>query len=268
MGGYGFRRKGNDLGIHTPRMPPEIYSIVYKQVHRAIRERFLVVASPIETPAKVDYGDLDVFVCWDKTGRFDGCDDTPEIRKLLVGEELEKIKSLVGATHILIERKHNATIQLAVPWPNTNVSISHHDNDLGPPMAQIDLHICLTLPKLEWELFQCVHGDLFWFFHTMIRPFGLTLGVDGLQLRISEIEHQTKDHEILLSREPARILKFLGMLPVGKEWEEPFQTCNELFEYASKCRFFHDFSTENISDADRRRMKCKHNSHFQYCNRS
>lgn len=263
MGGYGFHRKGNDLKIYTPRMPPEVYRVIYDQVHAALRSRFLVVASPIETPAKRDYGDLDVFVCWDNTGCFDKCRDLPEIRKTLVGAELDKIKSLVGATHTLVERKHNSTVQLAVPWPH-NVK-SHHHPDLGPPLAQIDLHIYRSMNELEWELFKCVHGDLFWFFHTMIRPFGLTLGADGLQLRISELEDQTKDHSILLSKEPAQILAFLGFQSAEEVWERTFQSCDELFEYASRCRFFHDFDDNNISDADRKRMKCKRNYELFIC---
>ena len=246
------------MKVYTPRMPPNVYKAIHEQVHTGLRQRFLVVASPIGTPAKNDHGDLDVFVCWDNTGRFDKCYDLPQIRKALVGTELDKLTSLVGATHSLIERKHNATVQLAVPWPDA--ASSYYDTSLGHPLAQIDLHICLSFEELQWELFECVHGDLFWMFHTMIRPFGLTLGVDGLQLRVAEIEDQTNDHLILLSKDSTQILVFLGFQPAGKNWEEAFASCDELFEYASRCRFFHDFGKDNISEADQRRMKCKQNN--------
>ncbi|RYO75207.1 hypothetical protein DL762_010136 [Monosporascus cannonballus] len=81
MGGFGFRREGNDLNLHTPRMPPHVYRHIREKVHTALRQRFPVVASPIESPGKIDYGDVDVFVCWDTMGRFNECHSVQAIRK-------------------------------------------------------------------------------------------------------------------------------------------------------------------------------------------
>ncbi|RYP53307.1 hypothetical protein DL768_001664 [Monosporascus sp. mg162] len=197
MGGFGFRRNGNDLNLDTPRMPPHVYRRNRENVHAALRQRFLVVASPIESPGKIDYGDVDVFVCWDTVGRFDECDSVQATRKRLDATELENIRLL------------------------------------------------------------CAHGDIFWFMHTMLRPFGLTLGVAGLQLRIEEIEDETDNHEIFLSNRPSEVLKFLGLRPEGIEWERPFQSHDGLFDYASTCRFFHDFGDENLSEADRKCMRSR-----------
>ncbi len=255
MGGYGFRRKGNDLGLHTPRMPPEVYQYIYKKVHAALRERFLIVASPIETPAKSHYGDLDVLVCWDTKGHFNECGSLHDVRKCLTPEELDSIKILIGATYALVERKQSTTAQLAIPWPETARFETVEES--GPPLTQVDLHICRSLDDLEWLLFQYAHGDIFWFLHAMVRPLGLTLGVDGLQLRVEEIEDETRHHEILLSKDPTEVLRFFGLQPEGRVWEEPFRSCEALFEYASKCRFFCDFGDENVSEADRKRMKCE-----------
>lgn len=255
MGGFGFRRKGNDLNLFTPRMPPHIYQFIRDEVHKALRQRFLLVASPIENPAKKDYGDVDVLVCWDTAGKLNDYDNAQELRKSLSTEDLDGLILLTGASHILIERKHNSTVQLAIPWPESFPTST--TDETQHPLAQIDLHICLSLEDFEWQLFQYSHGDIFWFFHTMVRPFGLTLGVDGLQLRIEEIEDETNDHEILLSKEPSKILEFLGLRSEGPKWEKPFESCDALFEYASTCRFFCNFGDENISDADSKRMKCK-----------
>lgn len=255
MGGFGFRRKGNDLKLFTPRMPPDVYRFIREKVHTALRQRFLIVASPIENPAKNDYGDVDVLVCWDTTGRLNEYNNAQELRKSLSAGDLDSLMLLTEASHILIERKHNSTVQLAIPWSESfPVSIA---KGVPHPLAQIDLHICLSLEDFEWQLFQFSHGDIFWFLHTMVRPFGLTLGVDGLQLRIEEIEDETNDHEILLSREPSKVLEFLGLRSEGQEWDRPFESCDALFEYASTCRFFCNFGDDNISDADHKRMKCK-----------
>ncbi|RYP23374.1 hypothetical protein DL767_008828 [Monosporascus sp. MG133] len=255
MGGFGFRRKGNDLNLDTPRMPPHVYRHIREKVHAALRQRFLVVASPIESPGKIDYGDVDVFVCWDTVGRFGECDSVQAIRKCLDATELENIRLLVGAAHALVERKQNVTAQLAIPWPETAGMETTEES--RPRLAQIDFHICCSLQDLEWQIFQCAHGDIFWFMHTMLRPFGLTLGVAGLQLRIAEIEDETNNHEIFLSNQSSEILKFLGLRPEGIEWERPFQSNDGLFDYASTCRFFHDFGDENLSEADRKRMRSR-----------
>lgn len=61
----------------------------------------MVVASPIEAPAKDDYGDVDVFVAWD-------AGDTP------LGN-FEDVSKLLGTTHTRVEQLVMCEAQFAVP---------------------------------------------------------------------------------------------------------------------------------------------------------
>lgn len=112
-------------------------------------------------------------------------------------------------------------------------------HDLTPRFIQVDVHICETLEKLQWMLFKHAHGDLWNLLGSTIRRFGLTIDEVGLYVRIPEIEKRDKKRaKVLLSEDPGEILRFLGLRFDGRQWEEPFASDEDIFEYAATCRLF------------------------------
>lgn len=112
-------------------------------------------------------------------------------------------------------------------------------NDPGPRFIQVDVHICETLEKLQWMLFKHAHGDLWNLLGATIRRFGLTIDEVGLYVRIPEIEKRDKKKaKVLLSEDPCEILQFLGLKFDGQQWEEPFASEEDVFEYAATCHLF------------------------------
>lgn len=100
MGGIAFSLK-DPRGLNTPRMPPEVYRVVRDKCHALLRQRFLAVASPIEAPAKLDYGDVDIFVAWDTE------EDPPA--------DFADICDLLGTTHARVKELVMCDAQFAVP---------------------------------------------------------------------------------------------------------------------------------------------------------
>lgn len=73
----------------------------------------------------------------------------------------------------------------------------------------------------------------------MIRPYGLTINDEALFIRIPEIEHDNKKKaRIFLTNKPTEALDFLGLPHRAGEWDKPFTSVTELFEYAAGCRWF------------------------------
>ncbi|EEY20163.1 predicted protein [Verticillium alfalfae VaMs.102] len=78
MGGSAFASGENPL--YTPRMPSHVYELVKSRCKSALRDLYIYVASPIDGPAKRDYGDVDVLMTCARgefTGR-SGIDVFPE----------------------------------------------------------------------------------------------------------------------------------------------------------------------------------------------
>ena len=83
------------------------------------------------------------------------------------------------------------------------------------------------------------HGDLWNMLGQIIRPFGLTADETSLYIRIPEIEHENrKGSRVFLTSHPTKVLDFLGLSYQHGELERPFQSVDELFEYAASCRWF------------------------------
>ncbi|KAI1863711.1 uncharacterized protein JN550_009411 [Neoarthrinium moseri] len=232
MGGRAF--SDSPLCLKTPRMPPDIYRHMRDKCHAALRQRFLVVASPIESPEKYDYGDVDIFVTWDVIG-------TP-----LGG--FEDITQLLGATHAKTKGLVNTSAQFAVPWP---IHLDETNEQAPEPEyrhVQIDLHVCDTLEDFHWGLFFYAHGDLFSMLRVMMRPYNLTVTVKGLYLQIREMVHNKP--KVLITKDPEKALRLLGYDPDGQEWEREFSSLDELFVYTTKCRFFRGFQGTNFEWSD------------------
>lgn len=60
MGGSAFTAP--PYGLHTPRMPPNVYHHVKADCLAKLGELYAITASPVEAPGKKDFGDVDILV--------------------------------------------------------------------------------------------------------------------------------------------------------------------------------------------------------------
>ncbi|KAI1097199.1 hypothetical protein F4804DRAFT_328281 [Jackrogersella minutella] len=241
MGGQAF--SSGDIPLYTPRMPPDVYQYVLDQCCAKLRKLFVIVATPIPGPAKVDHGDIDILLTWERSSVYPS---------LLV----ERLLTSLSPTHVPLQaaarllnaeqyiKEQPRTINLAIPWPEnlpqtiTNGKENH--DDLGTRRyIQVDLCLCKSLEDLQWMLFKHAHGDIWSLLGSTVRPYGLTIDEVGLYMRIPEIEGlNRKQAKILLSTNPTEVLAFLGLKYDDAQWEEPFASTEDLFEYVATCRLF------------------------------
>ncbi|KAK7751721.1 hypothetical protein SLS62_006382 [Diatrype stigma] len=245
MGGLAFASGAKPL--FTPRMPPHVYRYVRDHCHSVLRQIFVCVTSPIEVPAKNDYGDIDIFLAWERKKVF----------SLTSGKTLPQglpENPLQAAAHLLkperTKQEKSDSLTLAIPWPrklleplkqagSTQNGDSNNEGAEKPRFIQVDLHYYEEVSQLQWMLFKHAHGDFWNILGGIVRPFGLTISDYGLYLRIPEIEmHNRKQSRILLTREPNDILSFLGFPSDGTPWEQPFPTVDDFFDYVATCRFW------------------------------
>ncbi|OAA53783.1 hypothetical protein SPI_09228 [Niveomyces insectorum RCEF 264] len=267
MGGSAFA-SGPDA-LYTPRMSPAVYRTVRDRCHVELRALFVAVATPIEGPGKVDFGDVDVLVSLPRDSADSGGGGDPDNQEALLGTAAARL----GAVRVVVSA-HEAKASLAIPWPDDQPqplpSVSSRDDDdderlqaPGPVhrrcYIQVDLAVAPTLPRLQWALFRHAHGD-FWPIvgAAVLRPHGLTLDEHALWLRVPEIERAHRQRaKVFLTDEPAAILHFLGLRILddrqdgngdgdgdGEDttttslWEAPFPSAQALFVYITTCRFF------------------------------
>ncbi|KAI1410883.1 hypothetical protein F5Y13DRAFT_167033 [Hypoxylon sp. FL1857] len=239
MGGNAFAT--GDKPLYTPRMPPTVYRHVLKDCHAKLQELFDTVKSPVPGPAKEDYGDVDIYLTWDK--------DSPIAQNLLSSLSPSTRNPLEAAAHMLnaeryLREQPNAIIT-AIPWPEDlpqeakDEGPKQNGNVKAPRYIQVDLHLFDSVKQCEWMIFKHAHGDLWNLLGRTIRPFGLTINDNGLNIRIPEIETlDKKKSKILLSTDPAQVLNFLGLKNGAGQWDGPFASEKDLFEYAATCRLF------------------------------
>ncbi|KAJ2983431.1 hypothetical protein NUW58_g6248 [Xylaria curta] len=230
MGGLAFAPE-----VFTPRMPPDVYRAVRDRCQEKLRELFLVVATPIEGPAKTSFGDIDLFVAWRRDEVFPSARPPSEPHE----STRDAIYRVLGATKCKIEE----AMMLAIPWPsdfaypneetkgqsdsspreNAFEGAQGSADNIRPPCIQVDVHVCGTLDKLQFMLFKHAHGDLWNILGSTIRALGLTIDEKALYIRIPEIEETDKKKaRVPLSTDPSEILSFLGLSVGSKEWEQPF----------------------------------------------
>ncbi|KAI0965139.1 hypothetical protein F4678DRAFT_453528 [Xylaria arbuscula] len=260
MGGLAFASGPNR--VYTPRMRREVYRAVCDRCQKVLRELFVAVATPIQGPAKTTFGDIDLFVAWSRNDISPSSNTAPSGAS--PNARKEAVYRALGAICHKSDNPHTAS--MVIPWPKdfphpiaeATVSLipksskdevragEKDDKDAGLSSdytkevgIQVDIHICETLDHLQWMLFKHAHGDLWNLLGSMIRRFGLTIDEVGLYLRIPEIEDiDKKKAKVLLSTDPEEILQFLGLRFDGKQWEEPFASENDVYEYAATCRLF------------------------------
>ncbi|KAI1383086.1 uncharacterized protein F4822DRAFT_92014 [Hypoxylon trugodes] len=243
MGGQAFA-SGEDP-LYTPRMSPAAYQHVLNYCHTKLRELFVAVATPIPGPAKDSYGDIDIFVTWEKNTIFPSSQAINPLSPIASPNHdiLQAAAQLLNAKRHIREQQN--VINLAIPWPDNLHEETSTDNSqlngdaVAPRYIQVDLHLCDSIEQLQWMLVRNSHGGVLLLIGSTIRPYGLTLSEHGLYIRIPEIESLNKKQgKILLSDDPIAVFDFLGLDYQGTQWEEPFASVEELFEYAATCRFF------------------------------
>jgi hypothetical protein len=284
MGGSAFADpKDPSKSLHTPRMPPHIYKHVRDSALRLLRSEFFAQAEcPIEAPAKIDHGDVDILVA------------SPRER---AHTDVASLAAALGATQY---KKNGPTTNFALSWPTVqelsasvgteaathwytadaetptakeqdghlscvsggNDCGARHDDikpDITDPLryVQLDLHFCPTPEQFQWELFHQAHGDLWNILGGMIRPYGLIVNHIGFYLRLAGIENISRDRRtIQLTTSPSAVLKFLDL--DEKNYWTRFESVDTMFSYAASCRFYDPKAykgKEDFKANDRLRMK-------------
>ncbi|KAL1868741.1 hypothetical protein Daus18300_005875 [Diaporthe australafricana] len=257
MGGNAFA--SGPEALYTPRMGPSVYNHVKAQCTNALKELgFTRVVTPIEAPEKDNFGDVDILACLEGT--------TFPLSAQLDASAWDLIEKSMGAVRSYSEgrigpdkRRIIDSKSLAIPWPaaldsaeDEPAAESGEDvQDLGVEKAvgseaasgsqyiQVDVRLCDTHQELEWRFFKHNHGDLWNMIGQTIRPFGLTADEIGLYIRIPEIERlDKKKARVFLSSDPSKVLDFLGLSRLNGEWEKPFESVRDLFEYAASSKWF------------------------------
>lgn len=277
MGGSAFAQGQNPLS--TPRMPKEVYDATKSRCREILLGLYSCVESPVEGPAKKDYGDIDFLVASPKSDGAKGALAIPTISQALGAER----KIVAGGTE--------PAASLAIPWPeddkdekseekydkeegsiekddkdkdtkDTEGKGKHKDDKEEPTKRyiQVDVRVCESEEKLRWMLFKHGHGDFWNVMGSMIRPYGLTVDDTALWLRVPEIEeHNRKRARIFLTSDPAKVMEFLDMRLEGY-WDKAFSSMEELYDYITTCRLMYvdptltDSEEPKLKSNDRRRM--------------
>ncbi|RKU42788.1 hypothetical protein DL546_003238 [Coniochaeta pulveracea] len=217
MGGNAF----SSAGLNTPRMSPSVYTFVRNECQKKLSELYVCVATPIEGPAKKDYGDVDILVCLERRAVFPRDELDLTIPQPRFGQDiLGQIGEQLGASRINY-LPGNKSANYALPWPDhllpamdctqPNGTTRPSENKKAPLHVQVDVQIDTTVDEMQWHLFKHAHGDIWHLIGVMIRPLGLTVDEEALWLRIPEIEWVNKKQaKVKLSSDPADVLRFLG----------------------------------------------------------
>jgi hypothetical protein len=243
MGGSAFASGENPLS--TPRMPTHVYQLVRPKCHDILSRYFEHVATPIEAPGKKDYGDVDFLVA---------CP-----RSICMSSDIAETLGTAFGAERTIAGKGSQTVNFAIPWPHEELldglygqgGVYRGKKDV---FVQVDVNMCGSKERWEWELFHHAHGDLWNILGSTIRKYGLTVNDKGLYVRIEEIELiDRKKSMIRLTSKPSEVLGFLGLDEA--RWWKPFGSAQEMYEYAAGCRFFWANDARKQIDEDKRELK-------------
>ncbi len=143
MGGSAFSSAPNPP--YTPRMPPMVYRRVLSHCQVALRELFVCVATPIEGPGKIDYGDIDILVALEKRVVFPATehDSTPRTPP----ELLAVVQRTLSAKHAIV---HGSSANLAIPWPSDMDEHVMTSGESREKYIQVDINICPDMEQLCW----------------------------------------------------------------------------------------------------------------------
>ena len=256
MGGKAFAQP--PYSLRTPRLPTPLYECLKSHLHACLSRHFQHVDTPIPAPEKDTHGDIDIFVALPR--------DT--FRRLTP----EKLMAVIGATHRwkksyavrLSDEDAREVSSLKFVGGDGNGKLEEvgkvlqtEEDDVGVLHAQVDLTVCDSLEIFKWHLFHHSHGDLWNLLGTTIRPYGLTVNDNGLNVRVPEIEEHNRPRSLIfLTSEPPDLLAFLGYgwendgVTGGEKrlLDEEFETWEAMYRFVSQCRFFRKETYETIMD--------------------
>ncbi|KAI9767007.1 MAG: hypothetical protein M1840_005966 [Geoglossum simile] len=234
MGGLTFKTPGKDgePALDTPRMPPAVYTRLREKYLELLSSKFYHLAvTPIESPEKDSYGDIDILV---EGPRFPFT-----------------VQDLSYALHA---RRYNYD----AADPTTNFAVpdtgEEEEEEAAIVYRQLDVHVCRP-GMLDWEVFTKSHGDMWNILGSMGRFYGLTVNSTGCHVRIPQIEPVDRKRSLLfLTRDPAQTLLLFGLDP--HKYNQGFGTLDEMFAYIASTRFFRHAAFENTEERrrDRQRM--------------
>jgi hypothetical protein len=231
MGGQAF-----GTSILVPRMSPELYRKVAKDVGDKLGTLFSRVTIPREAPGKLDFGDIDFLV--------DGT--LPSVNKI----NWILVKTLLGA-ELYVPR--GGSHSFGLPHPEISSAFVQVDVELCPGSGTPD-----SAELFEWTKLMKGDSDMMQIIGVCHRPLGLTCNDRGFHVRLEQIEPYNKKKALLfLTRDPNKAMEFYG-LNTTKYWEG-FRNENDLFEWVSKGRFFawevFDSRTEKSNDRQRQNKR-------------
>lgn len=233
----------------TPRMPPAVYLAQRARCQALLRTLYHHVDTPIDGPAKKDFGDIDILVF----GRRDDAGPEPEAtahtRKAT--EVMREVATLLGAERSIVVESGGASSNMAIPWPKVDATDTEADpaaKDVDEngrqKYIQVDVRVSPSLESHRWMLFKHAHGDIWNLVGSLVRPYGLTVDDTGMWARIPEVEAIYKQRaKVHLTSSPPAVLSFLDLPTTGahaRRWvDEPFPSQDDMFEYVTHCRMMY-----------------------------
>ncbi|KAJ4394284.1 hypothetical protein N0V93_003501 [Gnomoniopsis smithogilvyi] len=255
-------------------MVPEVYEIVLADCCKAITPLFPIVKAPIEAPEKMTFGDIDILVSLE--GSSFTQDDVNDPQKIAVWIAIEKA---LKAVNVFQEGKLVSSKSIAIPWPidlsedvmagqvavesaagrkadskrgeasSKAVGLSHEAEPTNR-FIQVDIQLCSTNQELRWRVFKHDHGDMWNILGAIIRPYGLTANEEALYIRIPEIEQADKKRaRVFLTNCPPKALEFI-LRDQQDEWTRRFSSIDALFDYTSRCKWFHNWLSCKIEEGN------------------
>jgi hypothetical protein len=243
MGGKAFPE------LKTPRMSPEAYQLVKSRFHAILREKFLHVATPIEAPAKADYGDLDIMVCEPLQQTLHSLHMEATPGKERANFLTKDIAAMTGATH---SKQVGNLESWNFAWPVPSELEQHYASNLDSTSntlpqdvkqehnvkiyIQIDIRIHRSLEEYEWFRHMHAHGDFWMIVSQIVREYGLMISEKGFFVLIPEIEGKNRNlSRVLATQDFQRVFDFLGL--DKQRFEQPFDSWDNIMDYAATCRF-------------------------------
>ena len=243
-------------------MPPEIYNHVKAELLSKFSAYFREVAIPIEAPEKADYGDIDFCVS--------DCISKDVVDAL--ADSLNEIGVMkVGTYGCKRWRRNDAySYHFLWPWPSASAEVANDvptvklDEKSLKRYIQIDIDHYVEPSLYKWKLFVNSHGDLWAILGSVLRPYNITPGEDGLYFRIPGLwdvksakgnKLPKEETRVKLTDDPLVALRFLHM--DVRYLTKPFETKADLFSFLVSCRFFNAKRFYQVNDKDQKNDKQK-----------
>jgi len=187
MGGRAFK------DLDCPRMAPDVYIKVKSQVTIALRTIFTHVVVPTEMPEKTDYGDVDFLVA-PSSGTI--------INKFDWKGTVDAIKNVLKTAHGRHGFLTPDCMYFAIAAPGNDEKY----------WIQIDVKVCFKPELFTWYTFEYNYASNSRIIGSMIKPLGFTIDLDGLHVRVEELETSNfPDSLIWVSKDPKDVLRMLGL---------------------------------------------------------